>query len=337
MLIRHAVLSLFAVLCALPVMAHAQQATLPGFEISNTGAAPSLESQDYGRSPNVIFNGIKNEEMRSILQLQNQIMMIQALTNWQSQITKLEETYQKAGLPFSAPNPPRAICEQVPPNSVCGAAYADLGTGAPLLPMPQNNMPKPEPVKAEAEPEPKKPVAEAEPEEPEAPRYRWADIRCMANACSAVLINEDNGVRVSAVEGETLDDNVLVQQISPLGVTLRANGVAVELLPSDAPAQKFAKETAAPAVSASPGSDGLNDALKNVPSGAGDSPAPVPGAPATDASGELILLDDGEGNGTDSPITAPTTTTTTTTTTTSAPPAADNTAGGGGLGPTGLF
>ncbi len=335
MLIRNALFTLFAAFCAVaPMMpAKAQQSTLPGFEISATGA-PNLEASTVvDTSPDAAFSAIRNHEMQSVLRLQNQIMMIQALTNWQSKISKLEETYAKAGLPFTPPQPPRAICDQVPPNSVCGDAYSDLAPPASVSAKMAKDLPAPEPMMPAAPKEAKKDLPPP-PVEEKAPTasYRWADIRCMANACSAVLINDENNTRVSTIEGETLDDNVLVQQISPLGVTLRIDGKAVELLPSDAPAQKFASEAkAAPAAPQDNNKQGLSNALKAVPSGPGDSPAPVAGAPLIDDAGSPIVLDDGEGNVDKSPVTAPPVTTTTTTTTTTTP--ADNDS----LGPTGLF
>lgn len=280
------------------------QGTMPGYTVMDLGPLNLNQGEKVDRDPKEAFDGIRNTRMKSVLELQNQITMLNALTNWQSQVTKMEETYLRAGIPFTAPNPPRNICEQVPPNSVCSEAYSDMK-------MPEDA------AKAKAKKDESEATKEAVKEEKAPVVYEWADIRCMSQDCTATIIDTATGMRVTGREGEIIADGVIVQDVNPMGVRVTIDGVGTDLDPSEAPAVKAPPAMATPAVAAGGAKNELQALLDGTPGGA--NAKPVPGAPPM--TQQPIVLDDGSGA----------TTTTTTTTTTNAPAPASP------LGPTGLF
>lgn len=273
----------FAVVSLWPLMA-AAQGSMPGYTIVDLGPLNLDRGQRVERDPETVFGNIKNNRMKSVLELQNQITMINALTNWQTQITKLEETYLRAGLPFTPPPPPRHICEQVPPNTVCSEAYSDMAA-------------------ADAAPPP---VVEAEKEaeaEKASVTYEWADIRCMAQDCRATIVDAASGMRMTGTEGESVAEGVIVQSITPTGVRVTIDGVTTDLRASDEPAQSAAvMAKPEPAATLPVAQNELQALLNGTPGGAqaaaqaatqGVMPPQGAAMPAGDQ--QPIVLDDGSG------------------------------------------
>lgn len=299
-MLRCVVQSLMVTLCAglfsvaLGGLAQAQTTTvLPSYTVVDLGPMGMDKSSNAARDPKVMFKDIRNEEMRKTLMLQNQITMINALTNWQSQVSKMEETYINAGLPFDAPKPPRYICEQVPANTVCGDAYEDLAPEPDMmatLPVVPSDMADPNLKKLSSA----KKKKQQEPVEPPV-SYSWTDIRCKGLDCTAVLVDDNGGARITVMQGESIDDGIMVQTITPESVTITVRGKTEKLSPSDQPAHKFAKSAPTNSISA------LGDALGTAPPSDKalqvlndkDKPTVVPAAPE-----DPVVLDDGSGSAT---------------------------------------
>lgn len=213
---------LIAVLCTGPAPAQAQEASLPAFTVLDLGPLDFTVGEQ--RAAKDVLQSVRNVQLRDVLMLQHEITMLTALYNWQERVDQLRETYEATGRLFTPPAPPRSLCKQVPPNSLCGAAYSDLAPDymrkpAAPAPVPQTNDTAAAPVIVEEAP----------------PAYAWADIRCMANACTAVVVDQDTGQRTSVIEGETLPDGTLVQSIAPQGVTLVIKGNATKIDVANAP------------------------------------------------------------------------------------------------------
>lgn len=283
--------------------AQAQGSTMPGYTIVDLGPLNLGGGERVQRDPKAAFANIENERMKSVLELQNQITMINALTAWQTQITKLEETYIQAGLSFTPPPPPRHLCEQVPPNAVCSDAYADL---APPDAEPAAETPKSVVATKDKTKTPEKPPV----------IYEWADIRCMAGDCRATIIDMASGMRMTGTEGEMVAEGVVVQSITPSGVRVTIDGAGTDLRPSDAPAHNMPK-----AAVAMPAND-LQVLLNNTPGGAAaqqqaqqEAAAPSPSSAqgmttttttTTTAPAQPIVLDDGSGAAASPPPLGPT-------------------------------
>ena len=255
-MIKYLILFL-AIFCAAPSLVLAQQT--PELTIIDLGPLNLMGDTSKKQDPVKALDSIDNSEMKSVLKLQNQISMLTALNNWAKQVADLRSAYANTGIPFSDPIPPKDICAQVPPNTVCGAAYPEM-------------MPEIVASVVQTTPAPvKKTSQKAKPAEPVA-SYEWSDISCVSNNCKAVLVDLTSGARISALQGEMVDDNIMVQKISPDGVTLNIKGKTEQLKPSRGEAKKEAKESA--------NSNNLADVLQDVPT---DAVKPV----------EPIVLDDG--------------------------------------------
>lgn len=258
---------LVAALCVtLPFTARAQDVT---FTILDLGPL-NLDLEKATPTPAEALGKIRNPEMRSVLELQNQITMLNALTAWQEQVNKLRSVYAKVGMSFEQPAPPLALCEQVPPNSLCGDAYPEMA------PEDDSALFIPEPVKSAAMDAPKAKAktksasASAAPPKPEA-EYEWESVQCRGSDCTAILQEIATGSRFRMLQGETVREGIMVQSISPDGVTLTVKGQAQKLRPTVASAAKKPASDAAP--------ESLQDALKGMPA----APDPI----------EPIVLDDG--------------------------------------------
>ncbi len=294
---------LLAVLCALlPFSARAQEAS--SFTILDFGPL-NLDLEKANPKPADVLSKIGNKEMRSVLELQNQITMLNALSNWQDQVVKLKEVYEKTGMAFEQPKPPYDICEQVPPNSICGDAYPEMAPEEDVAPAPVSTK-----IASVAKPKKKNAAPEKAPA-----NYEWQSVQCVSNDCKAVLKDLSTGARFTVLQGELISDSVMVRSVTADGVTLTVRGEAQKLKPSAG--------GSAPVVASTPGN--LQDALKGIPS----SPDPAP-------SSEAIVLDDG----TQSDSAAPVLNADNAPTGSSTPipePNASNDTGEAGLGPTGLF
>lgn len=200
------------------------QANLPEFTVLEIGDL-DLNTQRTGeKSYQEKIQNIDNEEMRAHLLLQNEITMLGALQSWQEQVSELEATYKTAGLPFTQPDPPRSICEQVPSNVICNNAYPDLA------PKPKKDDPKTM-ANALAVQGIAGQTQTSAPAQPAmlANNYEWASISCLANDCRAVLLDKNQNIRFSVMNGENIDDGITITDITAMGVTVRENDKTIKL------------------------------------------------------------------------------------------------------------
>lgn len=296
-------LAIMALLTAVPFASHAQETST--FTILDL-APLNLDLQKVNPTPDEAFGKIKNEEMRSVLQLQNQITMLNALSNWQEQVGKLDGVYSKAGIAFDQPKPPREICDQVPPNVICGAAYPEL---APEPPVTVAALPTNAPSSKGSGGSSKK-KAKAKPVE-EKPDYEWVSVGCAQNNCKATLVDLVSGSQFDVLQGESIDDGVMVQSVTAEGVTLTVKGKAQKLRSSN-------KKASSKSSDAPTGTQALQQALGSIPA----APDPAP-----------LTLDDGQGNTPDVPLAGDPINTPEP----DPAPAASSSNGGGDVGATGLF
>ncbi len=252
--------------------AHAQ-ANLPEFTVIDLGEL-NLDTRQTGeKSYKEKIEQVDNDQMRMHLLLQNEITMLGALQSWQTQVSELESTYARAGLPFTQPEPPRTICEQIPSNSICNEAYPDLA---------------PKPKKTDAKKisnalavsgviTPQQSAVPA-PVMARATNYEWASISCVIDNCRAVLLDKAQNLRFSVFSGETIDDGIMITKITPFGVTVSEKGKTIKLR-SSAPSIDTDTASVAPVTT----KDQLVNKLSDLPANALDNVEPV----------KPIVIDDG--------------------------------------------
>lgn len=224
-------------------------------KIPNISVAPDYQipqpSDNQGDLSNS-FAMIPNEQLAAQLKLQHQISIMQKLIARQSELKKLADIYEKMGLTFSEPPPPRALCEQIPVNTVCLSHYNDLypeSVGAVRAAyeaeiaelrksLTRNNNELDDGVvdeKARAEAERKRKAAlEAARRKQELAerkgRYQWTDIRCTNNNCMAVLVaSRDESKRFTVRAQTRLPDGTLVEDISEEGIRINIKGDLVDV------------------------------------------------------------------------------------------------------------
>lgn len=206
---------------------------LPSFAFPRDDVRERTAKENWRLEP-VPTPVLKNAYLNDILSLQDQINLIEKLSEREKILSDLGQTYHDLGIAFTPPPPPREICEKIPPSVVCVQAYPDLFKIA---------MPIEEPAQAPpiAEEPNVPPVIQENPApvpEDTGPTYRWTDVTCAGGACRAVLVNESNGrTRRTVSEGDALDGGAIVAKISFEGVRISRNGAESLLMPAVAPSR----------------------------------------------------------------------------------------------------
>lgn len=235
---RRFLLAGMAGLAFFPVTASAQQsgrAALPSFAFPRDDIRERTAKENWTLAP-VPAPALENSYLRDILSLQDQINLIEKLSEREKVLSELGETYRDMGIAFTPPPPPRDICEKIPPSVVCVQAYPDLFKIA---------MPVEDPVEDVGTQPPPLPVEQGKPRDPPValpeeagPVYRWTDVTCAGGACRAVLVNQDDArARRTVSEGDTLGGGVVVSKISFEGVRVSRNGTDMALMPAVAPSR----------------------------------------------------------------------------------------------------
>lgn len=250
------------------------QANLPEFTVLDIGEL-NLDTDHVGdKSYKEKMSEVDNEDMRTHLVLQNEITMLGALQNWQEQVSELRKTYAKANIPFSQPDPPRNICEQVPSNKICNDAYPDLV----LKPKESETVSNINDLRVSGVDIPKVNEVVAEPVS-RANNYEWASVSCLGNDCKAVLLDKVQNLRFSVTNGEAIDEGVTVSNITPMGVMVREKDKVVKLRSSEPSVSSDDSLSVNPLST----TDKLTDQLSNLPANSLDNIEPV----------QPIVIDDG--------------------------------------------
>lgn len=231
-----------------PVSSAWAEGSTPGFQLPQiiTPEDVSSLSVDFDDA----FNTIPNNYLSDSMKLNYQISLLEKMVERQSALDKVGDSFDKLGVDFDAPPPPRGICAQLPANAPCLKAYPDLygelvssrkayyeelnakATGA----LSGTNMGASDQENAEAKAAREK--AEAERKEREAKkerqeRYRWSNVSCVIGQCHGVIVSgKDDGFRATVRKGMRLPDNTLVQDISATGIRVSIDGDSIALRPA---------------------------------------------------------------------------------------------------------
>ena len=221
------------------------QVQLPQFSISNI---PTIEFDENMRLDNeAAFAGVNNEIMRDTLRLQYQINLLESLIRRQTEIQRIALSYEKIGISFEQPAPPKTACEQLPFNILCMAFYPESSKYKSLIDERQeeskraykrqmdemmSNIDMGGFNEANLTPEQNRVVQQAREAEKPSPDtlYIWSDIQCLAGECSALLLHKDDStLRFRVRESDELPTGGRVQSISAEGVTTTFKSKTYEL------------------------------------------------------------------------------------------------------------
>ncbi len=278
---RHlAILSLF--ISGLVFSGGAKAQEMPPFAIPQIITADEIANLgvDFDDS----FYAIGNPYLSDTMKLNYQISLLDKLVMRQSALDKIVEAYGGMGVSFPAPPPPRGICEQLPANGPCLAAYPELYSD---LVAERKKYYQDMVVKAkEAEPDRKKGESdeemaarkkrEAEEKarlaeiEARKTRYKWAELTCLAGECKGVLVHStDPTIRYTVHAGTRLPDGTVVESVRPGDVRVSMDGEMIKLRPAPGEEDSNANMQAINPLAEALSSSGVDTG--NLPSGANGS------------------------------------------------------------------
>lgn len=216
--------------------AYSQNSQFPEFSLSDELEERIIES-DVRPGKSIT---IRRPLTRDILLLQEQINILQALIERQSEIKKIAENYDKIGLPFLQPSPSLSTCQKLPLNVLCLYAYPDLNghsdvieTSAIRFQEKQNQamVEAIEAMAAQIEANNSNfsspniadiPAEMIENIEPEQAEYVWADIQCIQTNCTALLVSTlDSNNRFRVANNEQINEYIKIINITPTRITAR--------------------------------------------------------------------------------------------------------------------
>lgn len=219
-------------LCLASTPANAQEDVLPPLSVTRDmdQRIPFQYKEDPQSGPLMELENLNNPYFRDQLELQREIILLERLVQWQSDVNRLKAVYDEVGLEFNPPAPPRDLCAKVVQNAICAKHYPGLyGLDVPD-PEPAPKAPKPAiSVSSQPAPQPVSPPPSDEPPDMESP-YKWASVTCAAGTCKALLTRPGTSdFRLSIREGQVLPDSSVVADINPSGVRVRKQGSLIEL------------------------------------------------------------------------------------------------------------
>lgn len=212
---------------------------LPEFSLSDKNVDFVIENNRGNYQ--VALSSMKNELMRDVFILQNQINIIEGLVIRQGEIQTIANNYAKIGVPFKQPPPSRSVCAEIPLNILCFSSYPDL-------PVNVETMAKAEELFRYRQQELlDEIIAEIMNVEVVSPNddnvanvesirrmdYHWADIRCKESRCSALLVtDEGNDSRFRVNVGDIVDSGKLeITNITKTNVEALRKGEKIRIKP----------------------------------------------------------------------------------------------------------
>jgi len=224
-------------LCVFILTSYAAQARTQFPEFSLGGTLPNVEQE------NVTIDAfeVENPLMQDMLLLQEQINILEAMVERQSEIKKIADSYENVGLEFVQPAPARSICQKVPVNLPCLYAYPDLQKNESMIgdhkarvaeqqqrqmeeaiEQVLNNMSQPSASDLNMQdiqgilPNNLMTVED---------RLLWSDIQCFLGKCSALIVSTlDENKRYRVSQGDMIDGEVKIVGINAGGVKVSAQG-----------------------------------------------------------------------------------------------------------------
>lgn len=240
--------------------AYAQKSNFPEFSLSDNPEENIIKQTSEEKASITI----KRPLTRDILLLHEQINLLEALVKRQSEISKIANSYERVGLPFTQPKPELSICEKLPENVLCLYSYPNLerhkvffDDARTRFEISQNEAIEAalaeitEQMQAQnalnnsiidnsssddfsndideiAENiESQQVIQKVERDE-----FIWSDIQCLQTKCSALIIStSDSTNRFRVSSGQHLNEHTIVQSITPMGVTAKIKGKVKEIKP----------------------------------------------------------------------------------------------------------
>ena len=239
----------FAFLLSGDGFAHAQ--SFPEFSLGDVIDTPSADPETGGQE----FQ-IQTPLMRDILVLQEQINILDAMVQRQSEIQKIAQSYEEVGIAFRQPLPPEGTCRKIPFNMLCLYAYPEMEEHQPFIEQQKQRLvQKQQEAMEEAIASLRESIAlspmadpletqavlsdieqdlgvEFEPEMILRESYYWSDIRCALGTCSALVVSSlDGNKRYRVKKGDKIEDEITVNDINVGGVQVTAEGETLYLSP----------------------------------------------------------------------------------------------------------
>lgn len=228
------------------------QINMPEFSLSDTKSnivVPGLDPIDTQIN-------IQKSLTEDILSLQKEINILSGMIERQSEIRKISDNYEKVGIQFRQPLPKQTVCEDLPVNLLCLYSYPDLDINSEATEQIkdrfieerevayQEAMAAIQAAQQQFSTEmaslsdisdedvdfvnTEQPFIPAEPKEV----FAWQDIQCLQNTCTALIRSSKNpDMRLRVQNGETINDNVVVANITNTTVKIREDGQIINLNP----------------------------------------------------------------------------------------------------------
>lgn len=205
------------------------------------------QTQGFSLTPSSESNKfvVKNPLMRDIIILQNQINLLDGLVERQSEVQDIALNYERIGVPFSQPSPPRSTCEKLPLNVLCLFFYPELPTNQSIVSESIDRYEERRQQKIDEaisslrqkaiegirlQRNDDKPIITKNKQD----QYYWSDIRCRSNQCSAVIeSNADSNDKLRVKSGDVHVNGLKITKIDPReGVVMAMyDGKKVEIKP----------------------------------------------------------------------------------------------------------
>jgi hypothetical protein len=236
---------------------------------------------------------VKNELMRDIIILQNQINLLDGLVERQSEVQDIALNYERIGVPFRQPSPPRSTCEKLPLNVLCLFFYPELPTNQSIV---SESIDRYEDRQQQRVDEAisllrQKAIADArlhrDGDKPivreKRAQYYWSDIKCKNAQCSAVIeSNIDSNDKLRVQSGDVHVNGLKITKIDPRdGIVLAMyDGKKVEIKPlalSGSSSVSERKESSGDVFN----EDEIVDLLRENINGGVESTPSIPQAPVT--------------------------------------------------------
>jgi len=147
---------------------------------------------------------IENQFMRDIITMQRQSGLIEGLIARQRELQTIAGNYEKIGVPFKQPPPPKSVCEKLPANVLCMSFYPGLTVNQSIIDIRQeayqqeshqNLLNSVSSVNIDRDVNVNNSDANTDFDyqaPPSLPSYSWSDLRCMGDNCSVLLVRNDN-------------------------------------------------------------------------------------------------------------------------------------------------
>ncbi len=221
------------------------QSSLPEFSLGGTlsdiDSTDDVVARDYD---------IKTKLMSDILVLHEQINLLEALVERQSEIEKIADSYDDVGLFFKQPAPSEQACEKLPVNLLCLYSYPDMDKNMTLVEEQKER------IQQQQQQAMNDAIAELMANNQAfdldiddsfdgdmreflpaqltvKDRFSWSDIQCFMNNCSALIVSSnDSAQRYRVSEGDVFEDGIKVEGVNANGVQVALDGTDYFLSPT---------------------------------------------------------------------------------------------------------